>query len=85
MLMAGSERVFLDVNGARLCCVDFGGDGPPILLLRGLAGRANEWRETADWLTQRGMSSPWINADMAEARRVSTITPETPMSPMRRQ
>jgi pimeloyl-ACP methyl ester carboxylesterase len=52
--MPASSRVFLDVNGARLCCVDFGGSGPSILLLHGLAGRGNEWHETANWLTQRG-------------------------------
>jgi pimeloyl-ACP methyl ester carboxylesterase len=52
--MSASSRVFLDVNGVRLCCVDFGGDGPPILLLHGLAGRGTEWRSTAGWLTQRG-------------------------------
>lgn len=41
------KRLFLDVEGARLCCVDFGGEGQPVLLLHGLAGRANEWREMA--------------------------------------
>jgi pimeloyl-ACP methyl ester carboxylesterase len=52
--MPASSRVFLDVNGDRLCCVDFGGDGPPILLLHGLAGRGNVWHETGGWLTQHG-------------------------------
>ncbi len=52
--MPASNRVFLDVNGVHLCCVDFGGGGPPILLLHGLAGRGNEWHDTASWLTQRG-------------------------------
>ena len=47
------ERLFLDVNGIRLCCVDFGGEGPPVLLLHGLAGRGNEWRSTAGWLSRR--------------------------------
>lgn len=46
------ERLFLDVNGTRLCCVDFGGEGPPALLLHGLAGRASEWRSTASWLSR---------------------------------
>jgi pimeloyl-ACP methyl ester carboxylesterase len=44
----------LSVNGVRLCCVDFGGDGPSTLLLHGLAGRGNEWHDTATWLTQHG-------------------------------
>ncbi|HLI05014.1 MAG TPA: alpha/beta hydrolase [Ktedonobacteraceae bacterium] len=36
--------IFLNSNGARLYCVDFGSEGPPVLLLRGLAGRGNEWK-----------------------------------------
>jgi pimeloyl-ACP methyl ester carboxylesterase len=40
-------------NGDRLACRDFGGQGPPVLLLHGLAGHAGEWTETASWLTQR--------------------------------
>ena len=39
-------------NGGRLACRDFGGQGPPVLLLHGLAGHAGEWSETASWLTQ---------------------------------
>ncbi|HLJ82251.1 MAG TPA: alpha/beta hydrolase, partial [Ktedonobacterales bacterium] len=46
-------RRFLDVGGPCLCCVDFGGSGSSVLLLHGLAGRGNEWRSTADWLTRR--------------------------------
>jgi len=48
----GSKRLYLDIRGVRLCCVDFGGEGPPVLLLHGLAGRANEWRSTAVWITE---------------------------------
>lgn len=36
--------------GCRLRCVDYGGDGRPVLLLHGLAGHAREWDETASWL-----------------------------------
>ncbi len=43
-------RRFLTVNGVTLCCVAFGGVGPPVLLLHGLCGRGNEWRTTAGWL-----------------------------------
>ncbi len=49
------HRRFLTAGDIQLCCVDFGGngeDGPPALLLHGLAGRGNEWRSTASWLTQ---------------------------------
>jgi len=40
---------------ARLEALDFGGEGPSVLLLHGLAGTAVEWEETAAWLsaTQR--------------------------------
>jgi pimeloyl-ACP methyl ester carboxylesterase len=40
-------------DGVRLAGVDFGGDGPPALLLHGLAGYAGEWASTAEWLTKR--------------------------------
>jgi len=32
--------------------LDYGGTGPPILLLHGLAGRATEWSTTAQWLAE---------------------------------
>ena len=35
----------------RLAYRDFGGDGPPMLLLHGLAGHAEEWAQTASWLS----------------------------------
>jgi pimeloyl-ACP methyl ester carboxylesterase len=40
-------------DGVRLAGVDFGGEGPPALLLHGLAGHAREWAETAGWLRER--------------------------------
>jgi pimeloyl-ACP methyl ester carboxylesterase len=40
-------------GGVRLACLDFGGEGQPVLLLHGLAGHAEEWTQTASWLTQR--------------------------------
>jgi pimeloyl-ACP methyl ester carboxylesterase len=40
-------------DGVRLACRDFGGDGPSTLLLHGLAGHADEWAQTASWLTAR--------------------------------
>lgn len=52
--MPESNRHFLHVNNVRLCYVDFGGNGSSFLLLHGLAGRANEWHNTAQWLTQDG-------------------------------
>ncbi len=41
-------------DGVRLACREFGGEGPSILLLHGLAGHADEWAQTASWLTARG-------------------------------
>jgi pimeloyl-ACP methyl ester carboxylesterase len=42
----------LDRSGARLCAADYGGAGPPVLLLHGLAGHAREWDSTAAWLAR---------------------------------
>jgi pimeloyl-ACP methyl ester carboxylesterase len=38
--------------GAQLCAADYGGPGPPALLLHGLAGHAREWDSTAAWLAR---------------------------------
>nr|BBH88227.1 hypothetical protein KTC_29780 [Thermosporothrix sp. COM3] len=51
--MDQTKRLFLQVDDVRLCCMDFGGDGLPVFLLHGLAGRGSEWRTTARWLTQQ--------------------------------
>lgn len=40
-------------DGVRLAWRDFGGDGLSVLLLHGLAGHADEWAQTASWLTSR--------------------------------
>jgi pimeloyl-ACP methyl ester carboxylesterase len=40
-------------GGVELAWRDFGGDGPTVLLLHGLAGYAGEWAGTARWLTER--------------------------------
>lgn len=45
--------VLLERDAVRLACRDFGGEGPPALLLHGLAGHAGEWAQTAGWLTER--------------------------------
>jgi pimeloyl-ACP methyl ester carboxylesterase len=39
-------------DGVRLSVRDFGGAGPPVLLLHGLAGHGEEWAQTASWLTR---------------------------------
>lgn len=43
----------MERGGVGLAGVDFGGEGPAILLLHGLAGYAGEWSETASWLSKR--------------------------------
>jgi len=50
--MAWSERVVVR-DGVRLVCRDWGGDGPPVLLLHGLAGHAGEWDQLAEGLAGR--------------------------------
>ncbi len=47
--MPASETV--DRDGVRLAIRDFGGSGPPVLIIHGLAGQAEEWSETARWLS----------------------------------
>lgn len=44
------QRLRLERNDVSLSAVDFGGGGPPVVLLHGLAGYAAEWTETASWL-----------------------------------
>lgn len=48
-----SRCIAIERDGVRLACREFGGTGSPILLLHGLAGYADEWSQTARWLTQR--------------------------------
>jgi pimeloyl-ACP methyl ester carboxylesterase len=43
----------MERGGVRLACREFGGEGPSVLLLHGLAGHADEWAQTASWLTAR--------------------------------
>jgi pimeloyl-ACP methyl ester carboxylesterase len=50
--MNSIEYRHITTEGARLCLLDYGGDGAPVLLLHGLAGRASEWWETARWLSR---------------------------------
>ncbi|GHG38832.1 alpha/beta fold hydrolase [Streptomyces zaomyceticus] len=48
-----SERV-VTRDGVRLACRDWGGSGPDVLLLHGLAGHAGEWDDTARLLRDSG-------------------------------
>ena len=46
------ERLRLERGDVALRALDFGGSGPPVVLLHGLAGYAGEWGETAAWLRE---------------------------------
>lgn len=48
-----TERVVVR-DGVRLSCRDWGGSGPDVLLLHGLAGHAGEWDATAPALRDAG-------------------------------
>ena len=41
-------------GGTGLNVLEFGGEGPGILLLHGLTGRAANWTATARWLSRHG-------------------------------
>jgi pimeloyl-ACP methyl ester carboxylesterase len=77
-----SELLF-DRNGVRLAGLDFGGDGPPVLLLHGLAGYAGEWADTARRLIPRSRvvaldarghgGSERLPADVSRAAHVADV------------
>lgn len=48
------RTTLLSTDGLDLTVVEFGGHGPPILLLHGLMGRASTWWSVAQWLTAHG-------------------------------
>ncbi|MGA5817562.1 alpha/beta fold hydrolase [Kitasatospora sp. NPDC094028] len=50
--MTWTERT-VDREGVRLSCRDWGGSGPPVVLLHGLAGHAGEWDALARGLSRR--------------------------------
>ena len=66
------ERV--DVS---LHALDFGGHGPPVLLLHGLAGYAGEWADTASWLSERHrVVAIDLRGHGESTRTPSTVAPE---------
>lgn len=50
--MPWSERI-VERDGVRLACRDWGGSGPPVVMLHGLAGHAAEWDDLAQALSPR--------------------------------
>jgi pimeloyl-ACP methyl ester carboxylesterase len=64
-------------EGTRLACADYGGDGPPVLLLHGLAGHAREWDSTAAWLASSHRAlAPEARGHGHSERRPRDISPE---------
>src|SRR4030088_2092285 len=52
--LTAMRRSVLRSDGLELAVVEFVGQGPPILLLHGLMGRATTWWPVAQWLTGYG-------------------------------
>lgn len=66
---------FLDRDGVGLACTDYGGEGPPVVLLHGLAGHAKEWVETASWLVaSHRVLAPDARGHGASERRPSDVS-----------
>ena len=63
--------------GTRLWCADYGGSGPPAVLLHGLAGHAREWDSTAAWLArEHRVVAPDARAHGRSERTPADVTPE---------
>ncbi|HSE82399.1 MAG TPA: alpha/beta hydrolase [Gaiellaceae bacterium] len=63
---------------------DFGGSGPPVLLLHGLAGYAGEWAESASWLRERHRVVALDQRGHGASVRVpAVVTPEAFVSDVR--
>jgi pimeloyl-ACP methyl ester carboxylesterase len=60
-----------------LQAVDFGGRGPAVVLLHGLAGYGGEWTDTASWLRRRHrVVAPDLRGHGESTRTPSTVAPE---------
>jgi pimeloyl-ACP methyl ester carboxylesterase len=67
----------LEREGTRLACADYGGEGPPVLLLHGLAGHAREWDSTATWLSRsHRVLAPEARGHGRSERRPQDVSPE---------
>jgi len=51
-LNLAAQRHYRTHEGVRLSCAVYGGTGPAVVLLHGLCGHAEEWAETASWLSK---------------------------------
>ncbi len=63
--------------GASLWAADYGGEGPPVLLLHGLAGHAREWDSTAAWLVRsHRVVAPEARGHGRSERSPADVSPE---------
>jgi pimeloyl-ACP methyl ester carboxylesterase len=67
----------LERGDVSLHALDFGGRGPPVILLHGLAGYAGEWVDTASWLCEsHRVIAPDHRGHGESTRTPSTVAPE---------
>ncbi|HSF03043.1 MAG TPA: alpha/beta hydrolase [Solirubrobacterales bacterium] len=67
----------LERDEVSLHALDFGGRGPPVILLHGLAGYAGEWADTASWLGEHHrVVAPDLRGHGESTRTPSTVAPE---------
>lgn len=60
-----------------LAAVNFGGRGPRVIFLHGLAGYGGEWAETASWLRERlRVVAPDLRGHGASTRVPASMSPE---------
>ena len=75
--MDARRSLWLEHEGLALHAVDFGGSGPPVLLLHGLAGYAGEWAGTASWLTENHRAvAPDQRGHGESTRSPPVVTPD---------
>jgi pimeloyl-ACP methyl ester carboxylesterase len=71
------DALRLERDDVSLHALDFGGRGPPVLLLHGLAGYAGEWADTASWLCERHrVVAPDLRGHGDSTHTPPTVAPE---------
>lgn len=77
MQVDSPRSLWIERDGLALHALDFGGFGPPVLLLHGLAGYAGEWAETASWLREsHRVVAPDQRGHGESARLPPIVTPD---------
>jgi pimeloyl-ACP methyl ester carboxylesterase len=71
------EALRLERGDVSLAADDFGGSGPPVVLLHGLAGYGGEWAETASWLSRQcRVVAPDLRGHGSSVRLPGAVVPE---------